>query len=62
MVATRAAEMYPQSWEGILLTSGVVAGWSVRWKAGTPPMPSRRRSSSIWRRWLDGAPDGMIRG
>lgn len=26
MVATRAAEMYPQSWEGILLTSGVVAG------------------------------------
>jgi pimeloyl-ACP methyl ester carboxylesterase len=26
MVATRAAEMYPKSWEGILLTSGVVAG------------------------------------
>jgi pimeloyl-ACP methyl ester carboxylesterase len=26
MVATRAAEMYPQSWEGMLLTSGVVAG------------------------------------
>lgn len=26
MVATRAAEMYPRSWEGILLTSGVVAG------------------------------------
>lgn len=26
MVATRAAELYPQSWEGILLTSGVVAG------------------------------------
>lgn len=26
MVATRAAEIYPQSWEGILLTSGVVAG------------------------------------
>jgi pimeloyl-ACP methyl ester carboxylesterase len=26
MVATRAAEMFPQSWEGILLTSGVVAG------------------------------------
>lgn len=26
MVATRSAELYPQSWEGILLTSGVVAG------------------------------------
>lgn len=26
MVATRAAELYPSSWEGILLTSGVVAG------------------------------------
>lgn len=26
MVATRAAELYPASWEGILLTSGVVAG------------------------------------
>ena len=26
MVATRAAEMFPSSWEGILLTSGVVAG------------------------------------
>jgi pimeloyl-ACP methyl ester carboxylesterase len=26
MVATRAAELYPTSWEGILLTSGVVAG------------------------------------
>jgi pimeloyl-ACP methyl ester carboxylesterase len=26
MVAARAAEMYPRSWEGILLTSGVVAG------------------------------------
>jgi pimeloyl-ACP methyl ester carboxylesterase len=26
MVATRAAELYPKSWEGILLTSGVVAG------------------------------------
>ena len=26
MVAARAAEMYPKSWEGILLTSGVVAG------------------------------------
>lgn len=26
MVASRAAEMYPASWEGILLTSGVVAG------------------------------------
>ncbi len=26
MVATRAAEMYPKSWEGLLLTSGVVAG------------------------------------
>ena len=26
MVATRAAELYPQSWDGILLTSGVVAG------------------------------------
>jgi pimeloyl-ACP methyl ester carboxylesterase len=26
MVATRAAEMYPSSWEGMLLTSGVVAG------------------------------------
>ncbi len=26
MVATRAAEMYPRSWDGILLTSGVVAG------------------------------------
>ena len=26
MVATRAAELYPQSWEGILMTSGVVAG------------------------------------
>ena len=26
MVATRAAELYPQSWEGVLLTSGVVAG------------------------------------
>jgi pimeloyl-ACP methyl ester carboxylesterase len=26
MVATRAAEMYPASWDGILLTSGVVAG------------------------------------
>jgi pimeloyl-ACP methyl ester carboxylesterase len=26
MVATRAAELYPQSWQGILLTSGVVAG------------------------------------
>jgi pimeloyl-ACP methyl ester carboxylesterase len=26
MVATRAAEMFPKSWDGILLTSGVVAG------------------------------------
>ena len=26
MVATRAAELFPNSWEGILLTSGVVAG------------------------------------
>ncbi|KNZ34405.1 MAG: membrane protein [Methylibium sp. NZG] len=26
MVATRAAEMFPASWQGILLTSGVVAG------------------------------------
>jgi pimeloyl-ACP methyl ester carboxylesterase len=26
MVATRAAELYPRSWNGILLTSGVVAG------------------------------------
>jgi len=26
MVATRAAELYPKSWEGMLLTSGVVAG------------------------------------
>ena len=26
MVATRAAELYPQSWQGLLLTSGVVAG------------------------------------
>jgi pimeloyl-ACP methyl ester carboxylesterase len=26
MVATRAAEMYPKSWAGVLLTSGVVAG------------------------------------
>jgi pimeloyl-ACP methyl ester carboxylesterase len=26
MVAARAAELYPQSWEGILMTSGVVAG------------------------------------
>lgn len=26
MVATRAAELFPESWEGILLTSGVVAG------------------------------------
>ncbi len=26
MVATRAAELYPASWEGMLLTSGVVAG------------------------------------
>ncbi|MCU0927073.1 MAG: alpha/beta hydrolase [Hydrogenophaga sp.] len=26
MVATRAAEMYPKSWNGVLLTSGVVAG------------------------------------
>lgn len=26
MVASRAAEMYPQSWNGVLLTSGVVAG------------------------------------
>jgi pimeloyl-ACP methyl ester carboxylesterase len=26
MVATRAAELFPGSWEGILLTSGVVAG------------------------------------
>jgi pimeloyl-ACP methyl ester carboxylesterase len=26
MVATRAAELYPSSWQGILLTSGVVAG------------------------------------
>lgn len=26
MVATRAAEMYPKSWDGMLLTSGVVAG------------------------------------
>jgi len=26
MVATRAAELFPKSWEGILLTSGVVAG------------------------------------
>ena len=26
MAATRAAELYPQSWQGILLTSGVVAG------------------------------------
>lgn len=26
MVATRAAELFPSSWEGILLTSGVVAG------------------------------------
>ncbi|MBX9902760.1 MAG: hypothetical protein K2Y31_00285 [Burkholderiales bacterium] len=26
MVATKAAELFPQSWEGMLLTSGVVAG------------------------------------
>ena len=26
MVATRAGELYPKSWDGILLTSGVVAG------------------------------------
>lgn len=26
MVATRAAELFPKSWEGMLLTSGVVAG------------------------------------
>jgi pimeloyl-ACP methyl ester carboxylesterase len=26
MVATRTAEMYPKSWDGVLLTSGVVAG------------------------------------
>ena len=26
MVATRAAELYPKSWNGLLLTSGVVAG------------------------------------
>lgn len=26
MVATRAAELFPKSWEGVLLTSGVVAG------------------------------------
>jgi pimeloyl-ACP methyl ester carboxylesterase len=26
MVATRAAELYPASWDGMLLTSGVVAG------------------------------------
>ena len=26
MVATRAAEMFPESWDGMLLTSGVVAG------------------------------------
>jgi pimeloyl-ACP methyl ester carboxylesterase len=26
MVASRAAEMYPKSWNGVLLTSGVVAG------------------------------------
>jgi len=26
MVATRAAELFPQSWEGMLLTSGVVSG------------------------------------
>ena len=26
MVATRAAELYPKSWHGMLLTSGVVAG------------------------------------
>lgn len=26
MVATRAGELFPQSWDGILLTSGVVAG------------------------------------
>jgi len=26
MVATRAAEMFPRSWDGVLLTSGVVAG------------------------------------
>lgn len=26
MVATRAGEMFPKSWDGILLTSGVVAG------------------------------------
>jgi pimeloyl-ACP methyl ester carboxylesterase len=26
MVASRAAELYPRSWEGVLLTSGVVAG------------------------------------
>jgi len=26
MVATRAAELFPQSWQGMLLTSGVVAG------------------------------------
>jgi len=26
MVATRAAELYPKSWDGMLLTSGVVAG------------------------------------
>jgi pimeloyl-ACP methyl ester carboxylesterase len=26
MVATRAAEMFPKSWNGVLLTSGVVAG------------------------------------
>ncbi len=26
MVATRAAELFPKSWDGMLLTSGVVAG------------------------------------
>ena len=26
LVATRAAELYPQSWDGMLLTSGIVAG------------------------------------
>jgi pimeloyl-ACP methyl ester carboxylesterase len=26
MLVTRAAELFPKSWEGILLTSGVVAG------------------------------------
>ncbi len=25
-LATRAAELFPKSWEGIVLTSGVVAG------------------------------------